>query len=202
MSAPAGNCLHAFGASFTTFTGIEFFPFAPRVDHVNILDIAHSLARQCRYGGHVASEHYSVAEHCVLVSQLVPPEDALWGLLHDGDEAYLPDLPAPIKRAFPEYTVAGDRLRGVVLGRFGLPAEEPVSVRDADLRIRLTEQRALFRNRPRSVRPAPADRHCRAIEVPPLDLKPFDVPIVSLSPALAEHAFLDRFHALTQRSPR
>ena len=192
-----GEKLLAYDASFTTFTGIEFFPFAPRLDHVHLLDIAHALARQCRYGGHVSTEHYSVAEHSVLVSSVVPPADALWGLLHDGDEAYLPDLPTPIKRAFPAYKTAGDRLRAVVLRRFGLPLEEPASVREADQRIRVTEQRALFKNRPRNPSAAAPNRACRAIEAVPTNLEPYAIPIVGLTPALAERAFLQRFYALT-----
>jgi 5'-deoxynucleotidase YfbR-like HD superfamily hydrolase len=188
----------ALDASFCTFTGIEFFPFAPRAEDVSIYDIAHALARQCRYGGHVASEHFSVAEHCVLVSSVVPPEDALWGLLHDSDEAYLPDLPTPIKRLFPEYKAAGDHLRAVILRRFGLPPHEPASVREADQRIRLTEQRALFKNRPRATPARAPSRACRQLEVVPHDLAPYAaVPIVGLPPALAERAFLERFHQLT-----
>ncbi len=186
-------------ASFSTFTGIEFFPFAPRLADVSIYDIAHALARQCRYGGHVATEFYSVAEHSLLVSQVVPLEDALWGLLHDSDEAYLPDLPTPIKRAFPDYKAAGDRLRALVMQRFALPVLEPPSVRDADQRIRLTEQRALFKNRPAAAATQATDRRCRAIEALAAPMEPFDLPIAGLSPALAERAFLDRFHALAGR---
>ena len=181
----------------TTFTGLEFFPFAPNEAHVHIVDIAHALARQCRYGGHVSCEHYSVAEHCVLVSSLVPPDDALWGLLHDCEEAYFPDLPAPIKRAFPEYTLAGDRLRAIVLHHFGLPAAEPASGHDADRRIRVTEQQALFKNhRPLGARLA-ADRDCRVFEA--VDFEPYVIPIVGLSPGAAERSFLTRFRALTTR---
>ena len=180
-------------ASFYTFTGIEFHPFAPVPEAILLADIAHALARQCRYGGHVSS-WYSVAEHSVLVSTLVPPADALWGLLHDSDEAYLPDLPAPIKRAFPDYQAAGDRLRAVVMQRFHLPIAQPASVGDADLRIRVPEQQALFKNRPRDMTSTLARRACRAMEaISPL---PTDIPIVGLPPGQAEQAFLDRFHAL------
>jgi hypothetical protein len=188
----------ALDACFCTFTGIEFHPFAPRMDDVSIFDIAHALARQCRYGGHVATEHFSVAEHCVLVSSFVPPSDALWGLLHDSDEAYLPDLPTPIKRLFPEYKAAGDHLRAVILARFGLPPHEPEAVRDADQRIRVLEQRALFKNRSRSTPPPrPTSRFCRWLEAFPDDVgTDLTVPIVGLTPTLAERAFLKRFHEL------
>lgn len=82
-----------------TYTGKAFFPLAPDYKAVDILDIAHALAMKCRYTGHVRN-FYSVAEHCVRVSRIVPPAFALPALLHDASEAYLPDLAAPIKRQF------------------------------------------------------------------------------------------------------
>ena len=88
--------------------------------------MAHSLSQICRFLGHTDG-FYSVAQHSVLVSEHVPHEDALWGLLHDASEAYLCDLPAPIKRD-PEmsiYRIAEDRLMLAVCERYGLPPEMP-----------------------------------------------------------------------------
>ena len=73
----------------------------PNPDDIRIEDIAHALSNQCRFAGH-AREFYSVAEHSVHVSQLCLPEHALWGLLHDASEAYLVDLPRPLK-LLPEF---------------------------------------------------------------------------------------------------
>lgn len=200
MIAVHGDRVSGLDASLCTFMGIEFFPLSPRPEHVNLFDIAHALARQCRYAGHVATEHYSLAEHAVLVSTLVPPEDALWGLLYNAHKAYLP-LPDAIERVFPAYQAACERLRSVIVRRFGLPAEEPSSIREAAERLRLTEQRAFFKNRPRYDRPSAAARVCRAIEAVQPDLEPYAIPIVGLAPSLAERAFLQRFHALTGKPP-
>ena len=82
-----------------TFTGRAFYVLDPRPEDVDIEDIAHALSMQCRFAGH-CREFYSVAQHSVTASWLVPPEDALWGLLHDAAEAYVVDLPRPIKRAW------------------------------------------------------------------------------------------------------
>ena len=126
-----------------TATGRQFWPLDPRPEEIDIEDIAHSLAHQCRFAGHCRF-FYSVAQHSVLVSKVVPPEHAAWGLLHDAAEAYLVDLPRPIKR----YSEMGDlyreiegRLMRVICERFGLSAKEPLSVKFADDVLLMTEKR-------------------------------------------------------------
>lgn len=129
-----------------TFTGVEFYPFDPRPEDIHIEDIAHALSMQCRYAGHV-SQFYSVAEHSVRVAEICPPEDKLWALLHDASEAYLVDLPGPIKR----YSQLGDLYRDAertvmmaVCETFGLFTKEPASVKLADAAMLCVEARALL----------------------------------------------------------
>lgn len=85
-----------------TYTGKAFKPLAPRAEDICIEDIAHGLDMQCRYNGQCKA-HYSVAAHSLTVSYLVPPEHALSGLMHDASEAYITDIPGPIKFAMPDY---------------------------------------------------------------------------------------------------
>ena len=59
--------------------------------------IARALSNICRYNGH-SSRYYSVAEHSVYISRLVPDELALAALLHDASEAYVGDMPTGLKR--------------------------------------------------------------------------------------------------------
>ena len=88
-----------------TYSGKVFDPVNPIAADIRIEDIAHALAHQCRFSGHTI-EHYSVAEHSVRVSGLLedrgyPYRVQMWGLLHDASEAYLIDLPAPVKNGTP-----------------------------------------------------------------------------------------------------
>lgn len=83
--------------NFQTVSGLYFYFNDPCF---LISDIAHSLGMLCRYNGH-CKEFYSVADHAVMVAEIMEYleiGDPLEGLLHDATEAYLSDVPAPIKR--------------------------------------------------------------------------------------------------------
>lgn len=74
----------------------------PKKEQVDIRDIARALSNSCRFGG-LTSGFYSVAEHACLVYRLVraqdcPPEVCLAALHHDSHEAYLGDVPTPLKK--------------------------------------------------------------------------------------------------------
>ena len=138
-----------------TYTGRRFYPLSPRPEDVDPVDIAHALSLLCRYGGHV-DRFYSVAEHCVLMSEWVEdtatPGDperarrlALWALLHDATEAYVVDVPRPLKRSLPGYKDIESVVMAAIVERFGLPSVfMPPEVKDADDRILLTERNALM----------------------------------------------------------
>lgn len=123
-----------YGDWMQTATGRQFWPVDPRPDEINICDIAHALAMQCRFGGHCL-RFYSVAEHSVLLSYAVAPEHALWALLHDASEAYLVDVPRPLKPFLPGYREVEDAVMAAVCERFGLPSQMPREVKIADGRI-------------------------------------------------------------------
>jgi hypothetical protein len=166
-----------------TFSGIRFWPLRPNRDDILIADIAHALAHQCRFGGH-ASKFYSVAEHSVHVSQLCLPEHALWGLLHDASEAYLVDLPRPLKQLpeFAPYREAERRLQWAVAVRFGLPEEQPASVTEADDTMLWIEAHSLLNS--------------AVVEVIRDKRLPFEI-ADPLPPVEAERLFLSRFKELT-----
>lgn len=167
-----------------TYTGRRFYPLAPFSEDVHPADIAHALSLLCRYGGHV-ERFYSVAEHCVLMSHAVPPEDALWALLHDATEAYVVDVPRPLKRSLPDYRAIENRVMVAIVVRFSLESlAMPDSVHDADNRILLDETAALMPNR----EPWQVD-----------ELEPLGVSIAGWAPAEAERRYLGRLAELTIR---
>lgn len=172
------------GGWIQVYSGAPFWPLDARADEVDIHDIAHSLSMQCRFAGHVRS-FYSVAEHSVHVSYLVPPEDALWGLLHDATEAYLQDLVQPLKVDMPTYRDHEHRLMAVIAERFGLVLPMPDSVKAVDWRMLLNERAVLLRP---SLRPWAADS-----EPAPTRL----IALPCYGPSEAEAAFLRRFRELT-----
>lgn len=131
-----------------THSGRAMHPLDPRVEEIDIFDIAHSLALQCRYTGHVKN-FYSVGEHSVRVSHIVPPEYAMWGLLHDASEAYLTDMSRPVKRSSvlgAEYVKVEKRLMEVICEKFNLTLPEPPEVKKADNILLMTEKRDLLAN--------------------------------------------------------
>lgn len=169
-----------------TFTGRRFDPIDPVEGAIVIDDVAHSLSNQCRFTGHV-KKFYSVAQHCVLVSYICDEKDALHGLLHDASEAYLVDIPRPLKRSgkFAAYLEMEDHLQKMIYKRFGLTIEEPAGVKRADTALLATEARDLM---------SPLHKDW-AQPVEPLPFK-----IIPLPPQEAKDLFMKRFFQLTNHT--
>lgn len=186
-----------------TYTGRAFYPFEPWKSEVRIEDIAHALALTCRFTGHC--EHfYSVAQHCVLASQLVPECFALEALLHDAGEAYLCDLPSPVKAGMSFFKDVERVIEQRVMHEFGIcegPPEEllpdgteirrapyamSAPVKHVDLLLVATEARDLMANPP-TMWQLPVEP-LAGLRIEPWDWRE------------AERQYLRRFEALTRKT--
>ena len=154
----------------------------PDPNSIRIEDIAHALSLINRYGGHTPYP-YSVAQHCVLASQVAPAGLELEALLHDAQEAYVGDMPTPLKALLPEYKVIEDRLEAVIRKKFGLPEKFTPALKAVDHRIMITEAASFGFD----------------LWVPTEGVGPYDdLPIESWSWRRARRSFLSRFIELTR----
>jgi len=161
----------------STFLGNRFYLTRPHIDDVAIEDIAHGLAYQCRFNGQT-NAFYSVAQHSLMVMDLVPPDHRFAALLHDAAEAYLGDMVKPLKNLFPEFSVIEARVMAIIGEKFGLDLTHlALSIKQADLVALATEKRDLM---PHSTEP-----WSYLAEVEPLPHA-----IAPMSPEKAKEAFL------------
>jgi hypothetical protein len=163
-----------------TAAGHQFWPIDPRASEIVPEDIAHALSMLCRFGGHCL-RFYSVAEHSVLLARAAAPEHRLWALLHDATEAYLVDVPRPLKPFLIGYREAEDKIALAVCERFGLPIKMPGEVKAADTRI-LTDERQ------QNMAPAPKPWST--------DTQPLGVTLQFWSPEQAKREFMADLSAL------
>lgn len=163
----------------STYTGRQFYPLAPSADQIDIEDIAHGLAYQCRFNGQTRY-FYSVAQHSLIVAGLVPPPLRLAALLHDGAEAYMGDMVKPLKQLFPSFSVIEAKVMGAIGLRYGIENFDDKAIKYADLVALATEKRDLM---PNSTEPWDS---LRGIAASPLRIEP-------MSPQEAKASFLAAF---------
>lgn len=167
----------------STFLGNRFYLTRPHIDDIAIEDIAHGLAYQCRFNGQT-SAFYSVAQHSLMVMELVPAEHRFAALLHDAAEAYLGDMVKPLKNLFPEFSAIEAQVMAIIGEKFGVELAHPAPcIKQADLVALATEKRDLM---PHSTEP-----WSYLAEIEPLTSV-----IEPISPGEAKQAFLDAYRRL------
>lgn len=118
-------------------------------DMIQVDDICCGLAKECRFGGQIEG-FYSVARHSIILTnyirahKLLPEHDLLAVLLHDAAEAYLGDMPKPIKVTLPDYNKLEEAVMKVIAQRFGLQYPFPDVIKQCDTRIVIDEAFQLF----------------------------------------------------------
>jgi hypothetical protein len=103
-----------------TYTGKYINPSEPVVDLIDINDIAHALSQMPRFGGHLP-KFYSVAQHCYECAIMAPEGLKMEALLHDASEAYLMDIPSPVKKQLTNYEEIETKLMEVIGLKYGFP---------------------------------------------------------------------------------
>jgi uncharacterized protein len=168
-----------------TYTGVAFDITNAKMSDLNIGDIAHSLSMQCRFNGHT-NRFYSVAEHSLVVTELVSqhtndPWILMQALLHDGSEAYLCDIPRPIKPLLIEYKVYERQIEQLIFARWDCEEEMNPLIKSADIAALLMEKNKLM-----SKEPMPWAEY-------PIDFEFKTVNITGLMPFEAKTRFLEKF---------
>lgn len=133
----SGNERLMMSSIIITRTGKLFDILHPNPALITLTDIAAALSKLCRFGGHCL-QFYSVAEHCVLTTRLIAEklqnrQDLLaWALLHDASEAFVVDIPRPVKRQLTEYQRLEEAIQRAIAERFNLSWPIPDEVLQAD----------------------------------------------------------------------
>lgn len=135
------------GTTIKTATG--YLDIAkPKVSDIDIYSIARGLSRQFRYAGQTPKP-YSVAEHCVLMATAHVETGGSYGLemlMHDAAEAFIGDMPKPIKQLLPKFIELEQQLENVIVEAFGLRVSEDTinAIKDFDRRILKTEKQTIW----------------------------------------------------------
>lgn len=135
-----------------TYTGIYINVFEPTPEMICIEDIAHALANQCRFGGHLP-RFYSVAQHSGYVCALVDDDNAFSALMHDASEAYLMDIPRPIKKRLRDYKEIEDGLMRVIADKFGFEYPMNTIIKEADEQMLQLEWDCLMLGKNSNIQP-------------------------------------------------
>lgn len=157
------------------------------LESIDIRDIAHSLSLICRFIGH-SDKFYCVAEHSIMVANELRHQgyDAKMqfvGLMHDATEAYLGDVPTPLKCLLPYYKEIENKFYLKIAEKYGLPTKLPEEVKIADGVLLATEAEALMGG-------------CADWNLPYGPSKLVKIGDITLSPSNARDMFLNRFRDL------
>lgn len=194
--ATKGNSIRtSIGPTILLGSGNFFDYDDPENSQVTLTDLAYSLAFTGRFSGQCVSRRtgkrvfYSVAQHCEIMSRLVPVSQAYAALMHESGEAVCGDLNTPLKSKLPEYRNVEKRCSRAIMAAFGVDNFDHALIKTYDVRLWATERRDLMNWDGR--RWAEDD-----------DAEPFDFEIVPLAPHESAEAFLARFNEIAPKTIR
>jgi len=164
-----------------TYTGKKFYSLNPKIEDIDIKDIAHALSLKCRYAGH-CNVFYSVAQHSYLTSLLCERDLALSALMHDASEAYLPDVARPIKPHLVGFKEIENRILELIFKKYNIVFPIPEVIKYIDSRLCITEAQQL------------------GFDISEWELatkyQPYNINIFPVGPEKAKELFMRRFDEL------
>jgi hypothetical protein len=162
----------------------------PEESDVTIDDIASALSNVCRFSGHLP-RFYSVAQHLVNASRIVPVGDEFTALMHDTAEAFTNDLPTPLKWALPIFKELEVSIESAMSKKFSFEYPYPASVKEADTVMLILEK--LYVKEDKSEWPMYEKYTAEVVE-------PFKkmVDLESWQPRRAKREFLERYYELQE----
>lgn len=128
------------------YSGGKFSFLHPKSSQIHIKDIVHCLSLIQRYNAHTKIP-YSVLNHLIICHDYAPEKYKKEALSHDFSEAYLCDIPSPLKILIPQYKEIELRVEKVMAKKFNLVFPFPSEIKIIDLTVRATEQRDLMRGK-------------------------------------------------------
>jgi hypothetical protein len=173
------------GVGIEMMDGVRFVLLDPKPEVIKPEILAHALANLCRWTGH-PNRFFSVAQHCIIVSKIVPPELVLQGLLHDASEAFIGDINRPLKLIFEHFAPGvlhdiEENIHKAIAKRFKSGFPHDPAIKAADNVSLATERRDLL-----------ADSGREWIGLP----EPLEKVIQPMGPRAAKSAWMRRFEEL------
>lgn len=185
----------AIGPTILLGSGSYFDYLDPENSDITIEDYAAGLAFECRFSGQCVDQrtkkrvYYSVAQHAVIGSHLVPPEYAFDFLMHESGEPVCGDMVSPLKTLLPEYRGIEKRCEAAIMAKFGVTMSNPELIKEYDLRMWATERQQLMEW---DGQPWGGD----GFGDPNGGILPLDITIIPVGPEAAYEMFLARYREL------
>ena len=178
------------GPTILLGSGGYFDYIAPETAELTLDDYAYGLAFTGRFCGQCVDRrtgkrvYYSVAQHCEILSRLVPKELAYAALMHESGEVVCGDLASPLKSLVPAYRAIEKTCAAAIERRFRVEADEIAAIKPYDVRLWASEREQLLN----------WDGNRWGAED---NIVPFPIEIEPLDPYAAVESFLMRFKELS-----
>lgn len=138
--------LQNYNGCINTISAGKFSIFEPKIEQIEIKDIARGLSNNSHFGGH-CPKFFSIAQHSILVFQLYindqgidyDTEIGLLALLHDAPEAYIGDMIKPLKIHFPAFKEIENKIMSVIAEKFHLDLSKMDLIKKYDLKAQQIE---------------------------------------------------------------